>query len=85
MNLDDNLARLGAACVPNLSAIDGAALARRARIEAGEARRMLSLAMFAALGIGVLGGVQTPGRQDTSLVAFGPPPALTPLIALGQP
>jgi hypothetical protein len=85
MNLESNLEQLGAAGVPDLSTIDGAALAIRARMEAGEARRALSIALLAALGIGVLGGMQAPASEDASLMAFGPPLSLTPLIALGQP
>ena len=84
MDLDDNLSRLGGLGVPDLSAIDGAALAMRARIEVGQSRKALGIAMFAALGIGVIGGMQAPATPETPLVAFGPPASLTPLIALGH-
>lgn len=84
MDLDDNLARLVACSVPDLSAIDGAALALRARVEARQSQRVIVTAMVAALGIGVIGGMQVPAPAETSLVAFGPAPLLTPLIVLGQ-
>lgn len=84
MDLDDNLSRLVAVSVPDLSAIDGAALAMRARVEARRSRGALGAAMVAALGIGVVGGMQVPAQAEIPLVAFGPAPSLTPLIALGQ-
>lgn len=84
MNLDKNLARLTAVSVPDLSAIDGAALAARARLDARQSRGALGAAMVAALGIGVAGGMQVPAQAETALVAFGPAPSLTPLIGLGQ-
>lgn len=84
MDLDKNLARLVAVSVPDLSAIDGAALATRARVEAGQLRRALGAAMVAALGIGVVGGMQGPAHAETSLAAFGPAPSLMPLIVLGK-
>jgi hypothetical protein len=84
MDLENILTRLTAVRVPDLSAIDGAALARQARAEALRSRRTLGAAMVAALGIGVAGGMQLPAQAETSLVAFGPAPSLTPLIVLGQ-
>lgn len=84
MDLDENFARLAALSVPDLSAIDGAALATRARVEARQSRGALGAAMIAALGIGVVAGLQVPAQAETSLVAFGPAPSLTPLIVLGQ-
>lgn len=84
MDLDNTLARLMAVSVPDLSTIDGAALATRARLDARQARGALGAAMVAALGIGVAGGMQVPAQAQTSLVAFGPAPSLTPLIGLGQ-
>lgn len=84
MDLDDNLARLVACSVPDLSEIDGAALATQARAEARQSQRALGAAMIAALGIGVIGGLQVPATAEISLVPFGPAPSLTPLIVLGQ-
>lgn len=84
MDLDNNLARLVAISVPDLSVIDGAMLATRARVEALQSRRALGAAMVVALGIGVVGGMQVPAQAATSLVAFGPALSLTPLIVLGQ-
>jgi len=84
MDLDDNLARLVAVSVPDLSGIDGAALAKRARVEERQLRGALGAAMVAALGIGVVGGMQVPAKAEISPVAFGPAPSLTPLIVLGQ-
>ena len=84
MDLEKNLAALVACSVPDLSAIDGAALARRARVEARQSRGAIGVAMVAALGIGVAGGMQVPAEAEASLVAFGAAPSLTPLIVLGQ-
>ena len=84
MDLEHNLARLSGAPVPGLAAIDGAALATRARVEALRARATLGVAMLAALGIGVVSGLSGETQAETPLVAFGPAPSLTPLIALGQ-
>ena len=84
MDLDSNLARLARAPMPDLSAIDGAALAVRARAEARQARGTLAAAMVAALGIGIVGGMQAPVQAEVPMAAFGPALSLTPLIALGQ-
>ncbi|WP_066531688.1 hypothetical protein [Erythrobacter sp. CCH5-A1] len=84
MDLDSNLSRLAGAPVPDLSAIDGAALAVRARVEARQARGTLAAAMAAALGIGMVGGMQAPALAEAPMAAFGPELSLTPLIALGQ-
>ncbi|KPF61634.1 hypothetical protein [Porphyrobacter sp. AAP60] len=84
MDLENILSRLVALSVPDLSAIDGATLATQARVEALQSRRALGAAMVAALGIGVAGGMQIPAQAETSLIAFGPAPSLTPLIALGK-
>ena len=84
MDLDSNLARLAGAPVPDLSAIDGAALAVRARVEARQARGTLAAAMATALGIGMVGGMQAPALAEVPMAAFGPELSLTPLIALGQ-
>lgn len=83
MALDDNLARLAAAPLPDLSGLDGTALALRARTEARTARGAMVCALVAALGIGVIGGMQAPPQAaEAPLAAFGPAPALTPLIGL---
>jgi len=83
MDLDHNLARIAGAPVPDLSAIDGFAMATRARVQARAAHGALGVALI-ALGIGVVGGLQTPAQAETPLAAFGPTLALVPLIALGQ-
>lgn len=84
MDLDNSLARLAASRVPDLSAMDGSALADRARAEMLQSRRALGLAFVAALGIGIVGGMQVSAEAKAPLAAFGPAPSLTPLIALGQ-
>lgn len=84
MDLEGNLARLAAAPLPDLSSIDGGALAVRAQAEARQARRMSAAAMVVSLGIGIVSGMQAPAQAQAPLAAFGPSLALTPLIALGQ-
>ncbi|MCL9997741.1 MAG: hypothetical protein NBV68_00020 [Erythrobacter sp.] len=84
MDIDGNLAQLAAAPLPDLSAIDGGALAVRARAEVRHSRSTLAVAMAASLGIGVVGGMQAPAKAEVPLAAFGPSLALAPLIALGQ-
>lgn len=84
MDLDGNLARLAAVPLPDLSKIDGGALAVRARAEARQAHGTLAAAMAVSLGIGIMGGLQAPAQAEAPLAAFGPSPDLTPLIALGQ-
>jgi hypothetical protein len=84
MDLDGNLARLAAATVPDLSVIDGGALAVRARGEVRQSRSALALALVTSLGIGVVGGMQAPAQAEAPVAAFGPSLALTPLIALGR-
>lgn len=84
MDLDNIVSRLVTIPMPDLSAIDGATLATQARVEALQSRKALGAAMVAALGIGVVGGMQVPAQAETPLVAFGPAPSLTPLIALGK-
>lgn len=84
MDLDGHLARLAGLPVPDLSAIDGGALAVRARAETRQTRSVLMLALAGALGIGVVGGLQAPAQAEAPIAAFGPEPALTPLIALGR-
>jgi hypothetical protein len=85
MDIDGNLGRLGALPLPDLSALDGSVLAQRARAEQRAGASVTALALAAGLGIGILGGMQAPAEPEAPVVAFGPDPALTPLIALGQP
>lgn len=85
MDIDGNLGRLGALPLPDLSALDGSVLAQRARAEQRAGAGVTALALAAGLGIGILGGMQAPAEPEAPVVAFGPDPALTPLIALGQP
>lgn len=84
MELDDCLERLNAQPIPDLSGIDGMELATRARRERRQGRTMLATAGVAAMMIGVAGGV--PGRDATaaSVVPFGPPASLAPLVLLGR-
>lgn len=84
MDLDSNLARLAAAPLPDLAALDGSALAAQARAEVAAAQRTGGLALVAALTIGLAGGLQTPAEDAAPLAAFGPPPALTPLLGLAK-
>lgn len=85
MKLDDNLAALARLPIADLSALDGSVLAQRARAEQRVGASVTALALAAGLGIGILGGMQAPAEPEAPVVAFGPDPALTPLIALGQP
>lgn len=84
MDLDENLARLARLPVPDLSGIDGGRLALRAQGEVKQARAMLGLGIVVSLGMGVVGGLQTPARAEVPIAAFGPSASLTPLLALGQ-
>ncbi len=85
MEIDGKLTRLGQFPVPDLSAIDGSALAQRARAEQRAGAGVTVLALAGALAIGIVGGMQAPAEAEAPSAAFGPDPALTPLIALGQP
>lgn len=82
MNLDDALSRLAATPVPDLTAIDGSELADRARVQRRNSNAALGLALVTALGIGIASGMQQPVQVQPPLAAFGPPPALTPLMSL---
>lgn len=85
MNLDDRLLLLGAAPAhPGLEQLDGAALAGRAVRERRESLAMTSVAAVAALGIGVISGAVMVSEERGITAPFGPPVALTPLIALGR-
>lgn len=84
MDLDGNLERLASAPLPDLSAIDGAALALRAQTELRQSRGTLAAALAASLGIGIVSGMQAPAQAQPPLAAFGPSLSLTPLIAMGQ-
>ncbi|MEQ5786937.1 hypothetical protein J3454_03430 [Erythrobacter sp. NFXS35] len=85
MDIDDRVLLLGAAAVhPDLVKIDGAAIADRALREQRETRLATGLALVAALGVGLVSGI-APGREEGSAaMPFGPPVALTPLIALSR-
>lgn len=86
MNVNDHLSLLRAVPVhPGLERLDGAMLARRAARDRRESRIVAGFAMIAALGIGVIGGLAPVASEDGGVgVPFGPPVALTPLIALGH-
>ncbi len=84
MDLDEKLSRLARLPVPDLSGIDGERLAQRARADVRQTRAMLGLGLVASLGLGVVSGLQAPAQAEVPIAAFGPPPSLTPLIALGQ-
>lgn len=84
MDVNDRMALLGAVPVhPGLEQLDGAVLARRAEHDRSEARNVSGLVAAAALGIGVVSGL-TPVEESATIMPFGPPVALTPLIAFGQ-
>ena len=85
MLVDNHLLLLGAAPLhPDLGALDGAVLAARARRERRETQAVTGIAAAAALGIGIMGGLAPANEQGGMAMPFGPPVALTPLIALGQ-
>lgn len=85
MELDEQMARLGRIPVPDLAAIDGSALAQRAKSEARDSRAATGLAALAALVIGVAGGFAAqPADGGAALMPFGPAPALAPLVHLAQ-
>ena len=86
MDGNDRLLLLGTLPLhPGLEELDGAVLARRAQRERRETRVVAGFAVAAALGIGIIGGI-APANDAGSGAAmpFGPPVALTPLIALGR-
>lgn len=71
---------------PGLEQLDGAVLARRAQREQRETQVVAGLAVVVALGIGIIGGLapaEGPAK-GAGAMPFGPPVALTPLIALGH-
>jgi hypothetical protein len=84
MDIDNRIAQLGTLGAPDLSGLDGAALAQRARGEARNLRLLTNLAVVGALMIGLVSGVQSAPRSAASLVPFGAPPALTPLLQAGR-
>lgn len=84
MNVDFYLKQLASVPVPDLDAIDGAHLALRARNEHRQGRMMLTTAGIAALIVGVAGSVLPVDRAEASVVPFGPPSALVPLVQLGR-
>ena len=83
MELDDCLKRLKAESIPDLSRIDGADLAMRAGRERWQGRMMMTTSAAAALMIGVAGGLPAP-EASASVVPFGPPSSLIPLVQLGS-
>lgn len=85
MLLDNHLMLLGAAPLhPDLDALDGAVLAARARRERRETQAVTGLAAVAALGAGIMVGLAPASDPNAAAMPFGPPVALTPLIALSQ-
>jgi hypothetical protein len=83
MELDDFLERLKAEPLPDLSGIDGAQLAIRAGQEQRQGRALLTTAAVTALMIGVVGS-QPAATASASVVPFGPPTSLMPLVRLGR-
>jgi len=82
MDIDGHLLMLRTAAVPaGLERLDGAALAGRARRERRQSQAVTGFAAAAALTIGIIGGL-APLDRPGAKVPFGPPVALTPLIAL---
>lgn len=84
MELDDYLERVNAQPIPDLSGIDGEKLAMRAKGELQQGRAMLTTAAAAALFIGMVGSLPGPVPASASVVPFGPPPSLMPLVQLGR-
>ena len=84
MELDDELERLKAEPIPDLSGIDGVQLAVRARRERRQGRLMITTAGIAALMIGVAGSLPAPGVASAPVVPFGPPASLVPLVQIGR-
>ena len=84
MELDDYLEHLKAQPIPDLSGIDGAQLATHARLEQRQGRTMLAVAGAAAMMIGVAGGMPAGNAAAASVVPFGPPASLAPLMQLGR-
>lgn len=85
MDVNDHLMLLGAAPLPpDLNQLDGAEIANRAIRERRESRLITGFVLVAALGAGIIGGVTPKGDESGTAMPFGPPVALTPLIALGR-
>lgn len=85
MDVNDHLMLLGAAPLhPDLNQLDGAVLANRAVRERRETRVVTSFVVVAALGSGIVSGLAPAVEESGTAMPFGPPVALTPLIALGQ-
>lgn len=85
MDVDNHLLLLATAPVPvELEHLDGAALAGQARRERREAQALTSLAAVAALGVGIVSGLAPTDGANGAAMPFGPPVALTPLLALGR-
>lgn len=85
MDTDRQLLLLSAVPLPaGLERLDGAAIAGRAGRERRESQAVTGLAAVAALTLGVVGGLAPAGEEVGANVPFGPPVALTPLIALAR-
>lgn len=85
MDVNDHVLLLGAAPLhPDLEQIDGAALAYKAMRERREMRVITGFVLVTALGIGMIGGLAPRSEETGTAMPFGPPVALTPLIALGR-
>lgn len=84
MDVDRHLAMLKALPVPDLTDWDGADLAKRARHQSRQTQMITSMAIVAALFVGVAGSVLPSTQAEASIVPFGPPMALTPLVRLGR-
>jgi hypothetical protein len=80
MDIDETIAKLGTIPLPDLAGLDGALLAQRARSEARQSRMITSLAVAGSLLIGTISGFQSASHITASLVPFGVPTALTPLV-----
>lgn len=85
MDVNDQVMLLGAAPLhPGLGQLDGAALADKAMRERRETRVITAFVLVAALGVGIIGGLAPEVDESGTAMPFGPPVALTPLIALGR-
>lgn len=84
MDIDRTLSLLGAMPVPELDGLDGARLAALARDEQRQLRTATSAAMFVALFVGLAGGIFPSDDAQASVVPFGPPMELTPLVQLAR-
>ena len=84
MDLDGYLRRLAAEPVPDLSGIDGVLLAERAESERKQGRVAMTTAAALAMVIGAFGSGLPVAPAEASVVPFGPPSALAPLVQLAR-